>query len=1527
MDDDDDDDGKDGGSPNACMDCFSSVVFKHTKAVLCVSICLPILLGGLIIPVCDCVPEIAIDYTTYHVDGDISTEQWFALNGMRENSQYKVNVDPVFGRRLEELKGEEGAFHDRELQQTYRTRKSTTSAVYLDLIFLQRDKENLLDCAHLTEVKKMEQLIFNESHHQDWCWLNTDGESCLPYDSAINYMFPSAPSLQNASFVEDDVLVKWDGKGACGNIQEIAAHLYQWEKVGFFDRDFGSGRLKGEPYKSSLLKSQMKFGLPLAGYSSINDRRQRQMTTIREQIKGMIDLLDTVGSPDIVVVYSGPGVYDEVFLRYLNEDVFLIFGSLVFITVYMIFHTKSLLFGFAGYLPIPLVMTPISRNLETYFSKSPPPAALCFCPGILSIFLSLPVTLFLYIALLGNEKVGVLNTAFLFVILGIGCDDVFVFYDTWRQVRTASNKAKRVQAVFRKCGPALGFTSVTTAVAFLSNCASNIAPVRDFGVFMGSLVMVNYFLVMTFFASVVILRSPDGMGEKVINANSNSAGSGASTTAQKSGPTHVGKRGRPRHRRMTAFFDFVHTNMYSLTVFTLVFIAVCASYIPELELEDQTVETLPSDAKIELYKEAEKYHVAACNDCTYDFGRYAREETFTRLQAKQLVLAKEEYVEVPDLKTGRVEDHPTGYIVCFVFGCLYSFVAFALCLVGYATYIGKTVTLFWIYNVNPLSLRADTRRNVAYRVWIAAFFSAAAGFAMVGVSVNSVKSDDPQDVENEIRSWVQLGFGIFFLVLSLWTGFVGKATYDQQPLDIWIGSISPLQLTASKQKSTGFRLALLSVSSAVLGIVLVSTSRASKTDVAAWSVDKEISAKTKQEFELVFGVILFLISFTLFVIAGVSFHAKPVTFLKIYQIKPCSSSKPGLWFMSLCSLGFFIGCIVLLVKSDHHGGVVLPNEEVMFHNTTLFFVGLVSLIVSIVLALSAIANMRQKPWKLGPLVDILPLSESRASKTFYTVLLWTASVSFLVAGTVMAVYGMGAEVSTVIDTNVDAPDKPTTTPKPAPARDLTEGSQLAFGIIGIVIASVFVLWAFYSGGSKLVVSVDMQMKTSFWKKHRLAIRSAVSVVFLIGGILLIFAANNNLESKPLLDQGSEAALNQNLGAQYYPLIYLAWGSIANPHASGGYNLDPNFDLADPTIQAALAETCDGLEYSAIIAENIQFRCIPSMFRDWVRTNYDPIDDNITWPVPKDEFNEIFFRWSYSNKDNGGGPYADFFQLDEDGNVLWFITYMYGRFDSELPYTSLSPHYKVWENTIETSNMASPMGGNRGFQACEEWVRMRVEEQFVIGMYWNVGLTFAVSVLSTAVFLRNVNLCCTIGVLMICLIMCIISSLAMMKVKISVVEALALSVILDLSVDYAMHIAHAYLLSKAPTRTERTKDALLERGGSVLSGAAATMGACFIPYFGKLQIFPSFSRIFMITILYSVCFVLVVLPLMLLFTGPPGHGKAGHHAANGYGERVTVPPGSGIEMTARRDDAPVKEDDIELKLGARDQDMVYMSGLM
>ena len=159
-------------------------------------------------------------------------------------------------------------------------------------------------------------------------------------------------------------------------------------------------------------------------------------------------------------------------------------------------------------------------------------AFLALC-GLFEIALSFPAAYFFHRVVLGVERVSVLQFLSVFVILGIGVDDVFVFYESFAAATRAVGRSPetlvvRLSYAYEHAGRAMLVTSFTSAAAFCANVASAIPAVQAFGVFVSVMVALNYIFVTTWFPACIAVRerylvAPRKTGEGATEA----AGEGA----------------------------------------------------------------------------------------------------------------------------------------------------------------------------------------------------------------------------------------------------------------------------------------------------------------------------------------------------------------------------------------------------------------------------------------------------------------------------------------------------------------------------------------------------------------------------------------------------------------------------------------------------------------------------------------------------------------------------------------------------------------------------------------------------------------------------------------------------------------------------------------------------------------------------------------------------------------------------------------------------------------------------------------
>lgn len=99
--------------------------------------------------------------------------------------------------------------------------------------------------------------------------------------------------------------------------------------------------------------------------------------------------------------------------------------------------------------------------------------------GIISILTPLCLAYFLFRVAFGVKSLGILSGISLFIIIGIGVDDVFVFINTFRQAHSAKSLESRLAHTLSTAGKATFFTSFTTTAAFAANCVSEVRTTED----------------------------------------------------------------------------------------------------------------------------------------------------------------------------------------------------------------------------------------------------------------------------------------------------------------------------------------------------------------------------------------------------------------------------------------------------------------------------------------------------------------------------------------------------------------------------------------------------------------------------------------------------------------------------------------------------------------------------------------------------------------------------------------------------------------------------------------------------------------------------------------------------------------------------------------------------------------------------------------------------------------------------------------------------------------------------------------
>ncbi|KAJ5066144.1 sterol-sensing domain [Anaeramoeba ignava] len=322
--------------------------------------------------------------------------------------------------------------------------------------------DNLLTEKYLKKLYNYEKEIFGNSKYNQYCLKEENDTECSAPWSVITYFFPNGTLVDDIEATTLEILNNSvDSDFLC-------------------DKNFNSGNLK-----SKYLRSTYDFGLPLAGYENRKDRYDSQEEKFNDWIVGIVpDATKDHKTDSFQIFYLGDGVTDAYVNYLILRDGSLIFASIIMVFIYTWFHTKSLFLA---------------------------------AMGIFHIIMAFPLSYFVYRVIIGEKYFSMLNFLSLFIVLGIGCDDIFIMLDAWKQSLNqrgiGKDKQSRLEWSYSRASLAMLITTTTSAFAFFGNLFSSIPAIKFFGIFTGFAIVFNYLLVITWFPAIIIIWYKFGEGQ------------------------------------------------------------------------------------------------------------------------------------------------------------------------------------------------------------------------------------------------------------------------------------------------------------------------------------------------------------------------------------------------------------------------------------------------------------------------------------------------------------------------------------------------------------------------------------------------------------------------------------------------------------------------------------------------------------------------------------------------------------------------------------------------------------------------------------------------------------------------------------------------------------------------------------------------------------------------------------------------------------------------------------------------------
>jgi len=131
-------------------------------------------------------------------------------------------------------------------------------------------------------------------------------------------------------------------------------------------------------------------------------------------------------------------------------------------------------------------------------------------------------------------------------------------------------------------------------------------------------------------------------------------------------------------------------------------------------------------------------------------------------------------------------------------------------------------------------------------------------------------------------------------------------------------------------------------------------------------------------------------------------------------------------------------------------------------------------------------------------------------------------------------------------------------------------------------------------------------------------------------------------------------------------------------------------------------------------------------------------------------------------------------------------------------------------------------------------------------FLGVAIAFMVLLVST----RVLHIAAFATFTIVCVLVSVTGSIVMVGWSLGSIEAILISITAGFSVDYVVHLAHAYKQSHHENTFDRIRAAFGEMGISVFNGMATSVGASIPLFFCQLQFFKKFGTFLCLTIAFS-----------------------------------------------------------------------------
>merc|ERR1711916_100842 len=190
-----------------------------------------------------------------------------------------------------------------------------------------------------------------------------------------------------------------------------------------------------------------------------------------------------------------------------------------------------------------------------------------------------------------------------------------------------------------------------------------------------------------------------------------------------------------------------------------------------------------------------------------------------------------------------------------------------------------------------------------------------------------------------------------------------------------------------------------------------------------------------------------------------------------------------------------------------------------------------------------------------------------------------------------------------------------------------------------------------------------------------------------------------------------------------------------------------------------------------------------------------------------------------------------------------------------------------EEVMKDINANAPPGVSNGYQTADSWPWFKTLNSLVNTTIIGLAIGLSLGTFVILVFTHNLIISGFAILTIACIINSILGFITMNGRKFGLIEAVSVTVMIGISVDYVLHLGVAHTESKSDTRKGRIRFCLTSLGMSVFSGAVTTFLAILPMFSAELLLLVRFAEIFIFAIVMSFYFSHFLFVPLLSVMGP------------------------------------------------------------